>query len=125
MSKEARLSPGQCDWCGPVDWVSPWEPKGCSFHPLSGHMPGGLGPQLGEYQRQPINASITHRCFSPSLSPVLPLCLKINKYLQKRSIFEYFKYLAPFSKCWKHRCNMTENCLFATFTKTLNFISKN
>ena len=34
------------------------------------------GPHLGGCERQLINA---HRCFSPSLSPSLPLSLKINK----------------------------------------------
>ena len=40
---------------------------------------GGPGPQLGTCKRQPIDVSLTHRCFSPSLSPSLIFSLKINK----------------------------------------------
>ena len=32
-------------------------------------------------ERQPIDVSLTHRCFSPSLSPSLLLSPKINKVL--------------------------------------------
>ena len=35
------------------------------------------GPQLGVCERQPTDVSLT--CFSPSLSPSLPLSLKISK----------------------------------------------
>ena len=38
-----------------------------------------LVPGQGTYERQPINVSLSHRCFSPSLSPCLPFSLKINK----------------------------------------------
>ena len=37
------------------------------------------GPQLGVCRRQPIDVSLTHQCFSPSLSLSLPLSVKINK----------------------------------------------
>ena len=37
------------------------------------------GPQLGTCERQPINAYLTHKCVSPSLSPFLPISLEINK----------------------------------------------
>ena len=40
----------------------------------------GLGPSLGVCERQPADVSLTLQCFSPSLSPSLPLSLKINKY---------------------------------------------
>ena len=36
------------------------------------------GPQLGMHERQLINVSL--QCFSPFLSPSIPLSLKINKY---------------------------------------------
>ena len=46
---------------------------------VAGSIPGqgtGLGcrqgPQLGECERQPVSVSLTHPCFSPSLSPFLP-----------------------------------------------------
>ena len=43
----------------------------------------GLFPGRGAYERQPIDVSLSHWCFSPSLSPSLPLSLKI-KSLKKR-----------------------------------------
>ena len=42
------------------------------------------GPRMGVRKRQPIDVSLTHRCFSPFLSPSLPLSLKINKYNLKK-----------------------------------------
>ena len=33
----------------------------------------------GAYERQLINVSLSHQCFSPSLSPFLPIPLKISK----------------------------------------------
>ena len=38
----------------------------------SGHLPG-------TWERQLTEASLAHQCFSPSLSPSLPLSLKIGK----------------------------------------------
>ena len=45
------------------------------------HMPGlqVWSPFGGIYERQPIPISLAHQCVSPSLSPFLPLSLKINK----------------------------------------------
>ena len=37
------------------------------------------GPHLGAHERQPIDVSLTHLCFSPSLSPSLPFSLNRNK----------------------------------------------
>ena len=70
-------SPG---WCGLVDWVLAYKPKGCWFDSHSGQMPGlqAKSPVGGMWKATP------HCCFSPSLSPSLPLSLKINKWnLQK------------------------------------------
>ena len=39
----------------------------------------GPGPWLGVCERQPVDVSLTHQCFSSSLSPSLPISLKINK----------------------------------------------
>ena len=39
----------------------------------------GPGPQVWVYERQPMDVSLTLLCFSPSLSPSLPLSLKLNK----------------------------------------------
>ena len=45
----------------------------CQLDAWSGHMPGlWAGPQLGTCERQPINVSLVHQCFSLSLSPFLP-----------------------------------------------------
>ena len=42
------------------------------------------GPHLGHVRgNRPINVSLTHQCFSPSLSPSFPLS-KMNKYFLKR-----------------------------------------
>ena len=43
------------------------------------------GAQLGACERQLIDVSLTHRCFSPSLSHSLPLSLKINFKKKSRS----------------------------------------
>ena len=36
-------------------------------------------PWLGACERHPIDVSLAHQCFSPSLSPSFPLSLRINK----------------------------------------------
>ena len=70
----------QCSgWCGSVDWVLACEPKGHQFNSQSGHMPGlqARSSVGGEWE------VTTPWCFSPSLSPSLPLSLKINKIFIK------------------------------------------
>ena len=60
---------------GSVDWVPAYKPKGCWLYSQSGHM-------AGLWARSPVGGAreaTTHWCFSPSLSPSLPLSLKINK----------------------------------------------
>ena len=74
----SNFSPG---WCGSVDWVTAREPKGLWFNSQSGHMPGLRA-------RSPVRSTqegTTHWCFSPSLSPSLPLCLKnkLKEYFLK------------------------------------------
>ena len=71
--REKQDSPG---WCGSVDWVLTCEPRGHWFDSQSGHMPWlqARSPVGGMWE------ATTHWCFSPSLSPSLPLSLKINKY---------------------------------------------
>ena len=60
-------------------WMPDWEPKGRQFDSQSGHMPGlrARSPLGGAWE------ATTHWCFSPSLSPSLPLSLKINKIFKK------------------------------------------
>ena len=62
-------------WCSSVDWAPACRPKGCQFDSQSGHMPGLQA-------RSPVGGTqeaTTHWFFSPSLSPSLPLSLKISK----------------------------------------------
>ena len=44
-----------------------------------------LGPSLGAYARQPIDVSLPHLCFSPSLSPSLTLSFSKQKQKQEKS----------------------------------------
>ena len=66
------FSPG---WCGSVVqcWLANQRVAGSI--PSLGHMPGlqARSPVGG------VQEATTHCCFSPSFSPSLPLCLKINK----------------------------------------------
>ena len=75
-----KCSPG---WCGSVDQALACEPKGHWFDSQLGHM-----PRL--WARSPVrhmqDVSLSHPCFFPSLSPSLPLSLKISKILKKNKI---------------------------------------
>ena len=70
------------DWCGSVSWVSSHKPKGCLFVSRSGHLPGLQARALAGGAREAMD-----QCFSPTLMflslsfSLLPLSLKINKYL--------------------------------------------
>ena len=69
------------DWCGSVGWLSSHKLKGCLFNSWPGHMPGlEVLFQVGGVQE-------ANDCFSPSLSPSLPLSLKIkiNKIFKKKT----------------------------------------
>ena len=73
--KKNAISSG---WYSSVDWAWACEPNGCWFGSQSGHMPGLQA-------RSPVGSAwgvTTHWCFSPSLSPSLPLSLK-NKQIKK------------------------------------------
>ena len=77
IALQEQLCPG---WCGSVDWAPAYKPKGRQFDSQSGHMPGLWAMSLvGGAQ-----GATTHWWFSPSLSPSLPLCWKINKILKKK-----------------------------------------
>ena len=83
-------SPG---WCGSVDWAPACEPKDRWLDSLSGHMPGlQARAPVGGVQEATDWCFLTHRCFSPILSPSLTLSLKINKYLKNKnkSLFKKF-----------------------------------
>ena len=66
---------------GVAQWIEHWPVN----QRVMGSIPGqgtylgyGLGPWLGVCERQLMDVSLTHWCFSP-LSPSLPLSLKVNK----------------------------------------------
>ena len=70
--KNNYRSPG---WCGSMDSVAACEPKGHQFDSQLGHMPR-------MWDRSPVGSpqeATTHWCFSPSLSPSIPLSKKVNK----------------------------------------------
>ena len=84
------------DWCGSADWEPACEPKGGQFDPQSGRMPG-------LWARSPVGGAweaTTHWCFSPSLSPSLPLCLN-----------QLFCFKPVFSLCLKINKIFLKNCL--------------
>ena len=63
-----------------VDWAWACELKGRWFDYQTGHMPG-------LWARSPVGGmgeATTHWCFCPSLSPSLPLSLKINNKISKK-----------------------------------------
>ena len=67
---------------GVAQWIEcqPARQKLAGLIPSQGTCLGcGPDPQLGAWERQLIYVSLTHRCFSPSLSLSLPLSLKIKK----------------------------------------------
>ena len=72
---------------GSVNWVPACETKGHWFNSWSGHMPWLWARSPAECTPE----ATTHWCFSPSFSPSLPLCLKINKYnlFLKKAIIIY------------------------------------
>ena len=65
-------------WCVSVECALDCESEGCWFVFQSGHVPGlpARFPCAGHWCMQ---EATTHWCFLPSLSPSLPLSLKINK----------------------------------------------
>ena len=73
--------------------VSQWFGHHPAFQNVVGMIPGegtclscGPCPWLGVSKRQPIDVSLAHRCVFSSLSPSLPLSLKINEILKKITI---------------------------------------
>ena len=65
-----------------AQWIECWpaNQRVASLIPSQGTCPGcGPGPQQGARERQPVDVSLiplTRRCFCPSLSPSIALCLK-------------------------------------------------
>ena len=71
-------------WCGSGIWAPACELKG--HHSIPGQstcLGCGPGSPLGACQGQPVHVSLTHQCFSPSLSPSLPLSkISIKSFLK-------------------------------------------
>ena len=75
-----------------MDWAPACEPRGHWFDSWLGHMPGlRARPSVGGVQQ-----ATAHWCFSPSLSPSLPLSLKINKKFFLNGIFNISSIIALF-----------------------------
>ena len=76
------MSREQDTLAGVAQWVEsqPVKRKVAGLIPSLGHMPGlWARSPVQANERQPIDVSSTFQCFFPSLSPSLPLSLKINK----------------------------------------------
>ena len=96
-------SPG---WCRSVDWV----PKGFQLDSQSGHMPQLRARSPGGGVWEATDRCISHKSMFLSLSPSLPLCLKINtifkknkniSFAQKFSIYSGYQALIRYKIC-KH-----------------------
>ena len=77
---------------GVAQWIEhqPVNLKVAGSFPGRGTCPGCWpGPQLGACERQPIDISFTHQCFSPSLA----FSLKINKAFLKKKKKEILPWL--------------------------------
>ena len=59
--------------------IIPWSKRSSVQFWVRAHAPVEGSFLQGVYERQPIDISLSHWCFSPVPSPSLPLSLKINK----------------------------------------------
>ena len=64
-------------------WLSEWS-AGLQTKGLPVQFPVSAPDQVPSWGRARGNRSVTHQCFCASLSPSLPLSLKINKILKKK-----------------------------------------
>ena len=62
--------------CGSVTWAMSCKAKRRWLDSWSHAWVEGSVPGQGVYERQPIDVSVSHQCFSLSLSPSLPISLK-------------------------------------------------
>ena len=85
---------------GVAQWIEFWpeNQRVTSSIPSQGTCLGcGPGPQYGERWQE----AAIHGCLSPSLSPPLPLSLKINKWnLLKKIIYPWILVIYPWMQAW-------------------------
>ena len=105
-------------WCSSVHWPSSHKQKSHWFGSHSGHMPGF-------WARSPAGDmwEVTTRWyFSPTLSPFLPLCLKINNIKSLRKIIYYlssFQIWYSITNC----SHIAEFCLYFVSSLSSFFLS--
>ena len=69
-SKQAKKKTTSPDWYGFLGCVLSHKAKGHQLDSRSGCMTGLWTQSLvGACERQPVDVSLTHQCFTPSLSP--------------------------------------------------------
>ena len=109
-------SPG---WCSSVDWVQTWKAKGHQFDSQSGHIHAWVTGQVPSRGR----ARGNHTLMFLSLSPSLPLSLKISKIrvmtgiwtrtarfqLHKGLVYYSFSAFTGYLYYWHSASN--ENCM--------------
>ena len=86
------FSPG---WSSSVDWAPACKPKGHWFHAQS----RTHAWVAGQVPSRGVQEETTHWCLSPSLSPPLPLCLKIQKKRQDKKKRRKENYFINLLKC--------------------------
>ena len=106
------------DLCASVGWALSHKVNDRQFNSflVRAHAwTAGLIPGRGVYEGQLINVSLSHQYFSLSLSPSLPLSLKINKILKKRFYWFIFRERGREGerKGEKHQC-VVASCMFPT-----------
>ena len=82
-----------------TDWTLARVAQWIGCRPQTSSVPGqgaclchGPGAWLGTCERRLTHVSLAHRCFSPSLSPSLPLSLKNKSLLKNIQIDVILKY---------------------------------
>ena len=74
--KKKKSCPG---WYGSLDWALVCKQKGHQFNTQSGHVPGFRGGSLAGGMPEATDRYICYTLMFRSLSPSLPISLKVNK----------------------------------------------
>ena len=69
-------------------WASSLKVKGHWFNCQGTCLGEGSVPSQGPHKKQPIDVSLSHWCFSSSLSPSFPISLKVNK-ISKKNLYTF------------------------------------